>query len=349
MTVGSLRHRAAFAAKWAIARALSLPGAAAWRRRVIGSRALVLAYHRLLPEGTETWSHPGIIVTPDTFERQMRLLRREFRVISLDEFERHVATRTPFEPGSCLVTFDDGWLDTYTEAWPILRAHGIPAVVFLPTRFIGSQETFWQEELSRLLCQAASLVREAPGRLPALSTALERCGLGRVLPLLRAGAAGPLVDDVRAMKTDARIVPAEAITVLRAELGSAAARPHNDRFMTWDHAREMARGGITFGAHGHTHRILSTLPTAEAAEDVGTARAIIERELGAPVRSMSYPNGGWTAAVAETITAMGLLGFSMDRGAAAADDPPATFRRINIHEAVTSGDAFFRARILGAF
>lgn len=350
MTAGLLRHRAAFAAKWAIARAMSLPGVAtAWRRRTIGPRALVLAYHRLLPEGTQTWSHPGIIVSPGTFERHMRLLRREFRVLSFDEFERHVTTRTPFEPASCLVTFDDGWFDTYTAAWPILRAHGIPAVVFLPTRYVGSHETFWQEELSRLLCDAAAVMRDEPGQAPALAAALARCGLDQLRPLMRAGDPDALVEAVRAMKMNPAFVPGEAIAVLRNTLGSRAERPHEDRFMTWDQVREMARGGITFGAHGHTHRILSTLPPAEAAEDVATARRIIEREVGSPVRSMSYPNGGWNSSVAEAVSAMRLLGFSMDRGPAAVDDPPTTFRRINIHEAVTYDDAFFRARILGAF
>ena len=53
--------------------------------------------------------------------------------------------------GTCFVTFDDGWHDTHSEAWPILKRYDMPAVVFLATRFIGSSETFWQERLGELM------------------------------------------------------------------------------------------------------------------------------------------------------------------------------------------------------
>jgi hypothetical protein len=150
--------------KRAVARAMQATGIFAMRqRRALHHHAVVLAYHRLLPAGADTWSHPGIIVTPEAFDAQMRLLTQEFRVLTLQEFEHHLSTSTPFEPGSCLVTFDDGWLDTYTRAWPILQRWKVPAVVFLPTRFIGSQETFWQEHLGMLLAGvAARLARGAP-------------------------------------------------------------------------------------------------------------------------------------------------------------------------------------------
>jgi len=65
---------------------------------------------------------------------------------------------------------------------------------------------------------------------------------------------------------------------------------------------------------------------------------------------MSYPNGNWNEAVAESVKDRQFrAAFSMERGHAAADDPPFSLRRINIHEDMTANDAFFMARILNVF
>jgi peptidoglycan/xylan/chitin deacetylase (PgdA/CDA1 family) len=344
----TLRDRVIRSGKRAVAQAMHATGIlAVRRRRALRQRAVVLAYHRLLPPGADTWSHPGIIVTPETFERHMRLLRQEFRVLSLQEFEDHLSTSTPFEPGSCLVTFDDGWLDTYTEAWPILQRWQVPAVVFLPTHFIGSQETFWQEHLGMLLYKAGKALTEDPTLRAPLAETLRSCGLEHLIGDLADRSA--IIDRVRTLKLDAMVAPSDAAARLVALLGHRAPRP-GDLFMTWDHVREMARGELAFGAHGHSHRILSRLTEDEVSMELATSRAIIERETGMPVTSVSYPNGGWTDRVAACVRTLRFrAGFSMERGHAAATDPYFAIRRMNIHEGLSGSDALFRARLLGVF
>src|SRR3984893_7870889 len=60
--------------------------------------------------------------------------------------ERHINRSKP----RCLLTFDDGWKDTYTRAYPWLKKFGMPAIVFLATGAIVSRRGFWVEELKRL-------------------------------------------------------------------------------------------------------------------------------------------------------------------------------------------------------
>jgi len=344
----TLRDRVVRSGKWAVAQALHGTGLLAARRRVaLRQSAVVLAYHRLIPAGTETWSHPGIIVTPETFERHMRLLKREFRLLTLDEFEQRLSTGTPFEPGSCLVTFDDGWTDTYAVAWPILQRLEVPAVIFLPTHYIGSHETFWQEHLGMLLYEAGKALRDEPSFRTELVEALRPCGLEPFVDLLDEEKCF-IVERVRGLKLDAQAAPSDATARLAALLGPRAPQPGVDRFMTWDQVREMARGGMAFGAHGHTHRILSRASDEDIAMELETARVIIERELGTTVTSVSYPNGGWNDLVATCARSLRFrVGFSMERGHAMADDPSFAIRRMNVHEGVSGSDALFRARILG--
>ena len=65
--------------------------------------------------------------------------------------------------------------------------------------------------------------------------------------------------------------PLPALLELASE--SADAVDAVDAFMTWAQVREMAQAGITFGGHGATHRLLDTLPPAEAEAEVRASRA----------------------------------------------------------------------------
>jgi hypothetical protein len=85
----------------------------------------------------QTASQPGIVVEDKTFAMHMALLKRRFTVLTLDQFADRVTNRRVFGDSCCLITFDDGWIDNFDNALPVLRTHGLPAVIFLPVNFIG--------------------------------------------------------------------------------------------------------------------------------------------------------------------------------------------------------------------
>ncbi len=62
--------------------------------------------------------------------------------------------------------------------------------------------------------------------------------------------------------------------------------------MTWKEINEMNMNGlISFGAHGHTHRILSQISRYEVEEEIKTSKNMIEENLGKSINIFAYPNG----------------------------------------------------------
>lgn len=59
----------------------------------------------------------------------------------------------------------------------------------------------------------------------------------------------------------------------------------------WQQIREMRAGGIRFGAHSHSHRILSRLSEDEQKEEIARSKSILEDRLGEPIEFFAYPNG----------------------------------------------------------
>jgi hypothetical protein len=75
-----------------------------------------------------------------------------------------------------LLTFDDAYRDFAEHAWPVLRSHGLPAVLFVPTAFPGDPErSFWWDRLYRAFACARreEALPSAAGVLP-LRTPAER-------------------------------------------------------------------------------------------------------------------------------------------------------------------------------
>lgn len=94
----------------------------------------VLMYHHVLPQAD------GISIGVDLFRAQMGwLARRGWRALSAREFLDFKLGRHRPPPRSLLITFDDGWLDNYLYAFPILREFGLRALVFLVTGWVEAR------------------------------------------------------------------------------------------------------------------------------------------------------------------------------------------------------------------
>jgi peptidoglycan/xylan/chitin deacetylase (PgdA/CDA1 family) len=107
----------------------------------------VLMYHKV----NDLWPNPTTVPTA-VFAEQMELLGDLGYVpVSLEAVREHYLSGAPLPGGAVLITFDDGYRDNLENALPILRAHGYPAVVFVPIGFLDDGKPLPHEESLRLL------------------------------------------------------------------------------------------------------------------------------------------------------------------------------------------------------
>ena len=94
----------------------------------------ILGYHKI---GTFKRDHVPT-VSPEAFERQLAYLsRRKFQVVGVEEIVESLQRGTPWPRRAVAITFDDGYEETSTIAWPILKRFGFPATVFITTKDVG--------------------------------------------------------------------------------------------------------------------------------------------------------------------------------------------------------------------
>jgi peptidoglycan/xylan/chitin deacetylase (PgdA/CDA1 family) len=348
------RERVSYAIKLLLASALHYAGVLHLIRRItLRKKAVVLMYHRVLtPEQRRrTASQPGLVVEDTTFARQVEVLKRHFTVITLDQFEDRLLNNRPFDDASCLITFDDGWIDNYENALPVLRAKGVPAVVFLAVNFIGHRRLFTREALTHLVTMAIGHCRTHPDRAPVLRRLLEPLRLERALDI-----ADPVpLQQVKVIIESHKYANGpeyeSLVCALVRELGVSEAELSDlDTFIDWAQVDAMRRSRVVFGGHGADHRVLTQVSPEVVHSEVQTSFTTIKARLGTTARSFAYPGGGWNATVAAEVRQAGYqLAFTIEPGFVSAGDDRFCLRRINIHEGMTRSTPMFMARLSGLF
>lgn len=319
------------------------------KRRRLRGRAVVLMYHRVLDasERERSFSSDGIQVSPQTFDRHLRFLRRHFTVVTPDEFVQRLNSGQPFDDGTCLITFDDGWRDNLTNALPLLRKHALQAVIFLPTGFIGSDRCFWQETLARLLHRLHGLYRTRPSE--DLRQVIEACGLKDLFRSQGAELKHRIHDFVRGLKRVPEDEVNRIVQTIRAVAGDDdKTERHPDRFVSWEEARTMAATGVSFGSHAVSHRILTRLDARTLAHELSASKAEISRQIGTPVPLLAYPNGDSNRDIAQAARSAGYAAaFTTQPGTVGSGEHPFLIPRMNIHDRRTRTVAGFYATVLG--
>lgn len=99
---------------------------------------LVLNYHQI-----NNRDKNSLTVRPGIFADELDyLMANGYHVISLDQFISHQRDGAPLPDKPVLITFDDGYRDNYTEAFPLLKERNMPALIFIITDYVGTQKNY---------------------------------------------------------------------------------------------------------------------------------------------------------------------------------------------------------------
>lgn len=246
------------------------------RRRCL----LCLNLHRV-GDGAETPFDSGLFSsTPAQLDATLGWLKPRFDVLSLADAEAVIHGERALAAPSLLLTFDDGYRDNYTAAFPLLRSHNLPAAFFLPTAFVGTGEIPWWDRI-------AYLVKSSPRERLRLTFPVERA-----FDLPPAGRERVVAEILRLYKDPGMREPARFLE----ELEIACDTPHPSLpsprlFMDWDEAREMHAAGMGIGSHTHTHPLLSKLSFDRQVAECRMSREILSAELRTPIDTFAYPDG----------------------------------------------------------
>ncbi len=280
-----------------VAQALDTTGCGALLRKTGGWRGLlVLNYHRIGDCQHSLFDHNLWSATTEEFDRQVKSAVRDFDVISLDDLDDVLKRpRGRF----VLFTFDDGYLDNYTDAYAVLKAHRAPATFFVTTGFLDRPQVPWWDEIAWMV--RASPLRKIPAndwiQTPIVFDEPDR---ERTIRLL--------LDAYKRLDGEGT-TPYLIFLADILKSGRIDQRVAQELWMTWPMLREMRQAGMSFGGHTVSHPILANISPEEQDFEIGECKRRLVAELGEPIDAFSYPVGGQASFNLHTRAALEKHGF----------------------------------------
>lgn len=243
----------------------------------------VLLYHRVTTLDTD----PQLLaVTPEAFDAHLSVLKKHYRVLTIEEFDHYLLGSKRFPKNAVLLTFDDGYADNHHAARPILERHGLQALFYIASGYMGQLREYWWDEVERMILLNPELPLEFSFERPGSALhwnggmqpgGSERDGhYRRSLEILR-----PLPSEERDSILD------ELRMMLRSEEPRASHLP-----MSIDELRAFATSkAVVIGAHTVGHPSLAGTSKASQRAEIEGSRSALEGWLGRSVPYFSYPFG----------------------------------------------------------
>ena len=243
-----------------------------WWTQRSGPRLIILYYHQAA--GGDLRSH-------------LLYLRRHYRILhletALEELYMPHKKGEQRKDGRTLLalTFDDGYYDNYTHAFPLACELKIPITIFLIPGYMESGNSFWWADRLIRFAQVDQVSFE--GHTYYLDQQEECKALAQVID--------------NHVSNTASLTEREQLLISICEMlevpSSALPKEELAPLLTWTQVREMEESGwVSFGAHTIHHPDLErlTIPI-EVQREVGECRTMLEQQLGHSVGAFAYPHG----------------------------------------------------------
>lgn len=242
--------------------------------------AVIINYHRFVESLDDIIEiHPSVTHLINDFKEEIRFLKSNFNVVSLDELVDTLESKKSFTKPTVAITIDDGFKDNYDLLFPVLKEEDVPVTIFLSTGVIGTTAMNWYDQLANMILHTSVKEFRIAGLFDEKSFSLDSLDNKR----------SAYVQIVEALKDVDIEKRNQYLKDIEDRLGSP--KTNGALMLNWDEVRTMNKTSVSFGGHTHTHPILTRMPLKDAKKDILDSKVNIENALGTQVKHFAYPNG----------------------------------------------------------
>lgn len=293
-----------------------------------------MMYHRILPKHDPRYSQeePGMIIEPDTFLMHLQILKQVFTIIPLSEWIDRKNQNLSLPDKACAITFDDGWLDNYEYALPVLEQEQVPATIFAVSHMIGTFDQFWPNRIMTLLQQPQEKIRTIPWLHKLMGDHAADAELSaQAIYSLKGFSDNQLLKLIEQAEKNLSISPSNIPSL-----------------MNWGQIRQLSDHAlIEIGSHSCHHiRLREDLKPDILLREILESKALLESQLEKPVDLFCYPNGDYCNAALKAVSEHYRAAVTTERGINGADSLNLyKLNRIGVHQDISDNPRRLQARL----
>lgn len=243
----------------------------------------ILCYHRITDHSI---SLAPQCVTPLNFERHVAFFSRQFDIWPLSAVEEYLRGGLELRRDTLVFTFDDGYLDNYEIAMPVLMKYSIPAVFFVSAGPLVNREPYWIDSLNSYLCNLISAEAKA-------FIALNDNFHSLLNEYLRVGhdSRGAVARKILLYLKSADDKERHSIMAYISDCLKKRGEQYMDsQVLDLKQATDMVMNGFVIGAHTVSHPVLSKLDYNQCREEILDSISLLHNH-GVQINCFAYPFG----------------------------------------------------------
>ncbi len=246
------------------------------------------------------------------FRQQIEFLKSHFSVITMEE-AIFAGGGHKIPDNSVLLTFDDGYIDNYTFAFPVLEEAGVQGSFFIPGKTFATHQLLDVNKIHYILASADIW--------KLLSDVFERMDFYRGTEFCYPKNDELFVEYAKKSRFDTKetifikrmlqtVLPETVRNYIASDLferyvGVSEEKMAYELYMTQDQIRTLKRHGMFIGVHGYDHYWLGNLSRMQMEKDIDKALDVMDEFIDRKQWVMNYPYGSYNADVLDYIKERG--------------------------------------------
>lgn len=259
------------------------------------------------------------------FRKQLEFFSKNFNVVRMEDVIVAISVGKKLPENALLLTFDDGYIDHYTYAFPLLEEFGFQGSFFIPGKTFTTHQLLDVNKIHYILASAniynlmedvLELMNYYRGR------EFDYASNDELINIYAVANRFDCKETIFVKRILQTVLPEKLRNKISSELfkkyvGVSEERLAYELYMTEEQIRTMKRHGMFIGLHGYDHYWLGNLPEEKMREDIDKAIESLNEFINPNSWVMNYPYGSYNQSVLDYIKSKGaVVGLTTEVGVA---------------------------------
>ncbi len=276
------------------------------------------------------------------FRQQLEFFKENFNVVRMEDVIEAVCHGGMLPENALLLTFDDGYADNFTYAFPILEEYGLHGSFFIPGKTFAEHTLLDVNKIHYILASSdhRELVADIKEKMdlyrgeeydyPPTDELWEKYAVDGRFEGREPTFAKRILQTVLPEKIRNRI----SSELFEKYVGVSEETLAYELYMTPEQIRTLKRHGMFIGLHGYDHYWLGNLPPEKMKEDISKALEVMDEFIDRDQWVMNYPYGSYNDEVLSFIKSEGAcIGLTTEvRAADITEDAPLELPRLDCND-----------------
>ena len=248
------------------------------------------------------------------FRQQMEFFKNNFSVVTMEDVIAASKGEHSLPEKAVLLTFDDGYVDNYMFAFPILEESGLQGSFFIPGKTFATHQLLDVNKIHYILASAdmAELLSDVFERMDHYreGAGFDYSSNAELFTEYAQADRFDIKETVFVKRMLQTVLPEEIRNRISSDLfekyvGVTEEKMAYELYMTEEQIRTLKRHGMFIGLHGYDHYWLGNLPEEQMKADISEALEVMDEFIDSSRWVMNYPYGNYSSKVVEYIRSRG--------------------------------------------